>query len=145
MTELKANEVRTVCTQCCMLHPVICEVHNGIFTKVRPDRDSPYAGTLCEKGLAGPELVYHPDRLNYPLKRTKPKSERDGGWVRISWEEAYDTIAKRLNEIKEKYGVESILMFCSGPGGGAYIDDLFWEMRFASVFGTPNHVEAGIR
>ncbi len=144
MPEKKPNEVRTYCSQCCMEHPVICEVHNGTFTKVKPDRDSPYCGTICEKGLAGPELVYHPDRLNYPLKRTKPKSERDGGWVRISWDEAYDTIVKRLSEIKEKYGAESVLEFASGPGGGAYIDDLFWMHRFANCFGTPNRVEKGL-
>lgn len=144
MAEKKANEVRTYCSQCCTLHPVICEVNRGSFAKVKPDPDHPYSGTLCEKGLAGPELVYHPDRLNYPLKRTKPKTERDGGWVRISWDEALDTIVKRLSEIRDKYGAESVIQFAGAPGGGAFIDDLHWVHRFGNCFGTPNRSETGI-
>ncbi len=145
MAERKLNEVRTYCAQCCVEHPVICEIEHGTFSKVRPDPDSPYhKGTVCEKGMAGPELVYHPDRLNYPMKRTKPKTSRDGGWVRISWDEAYDTIVKRLSEIKKKYGAESVLQFAGAPGGGTFVDDMFWIHRFANLFGTPNRVETGI-
>ncbi|MFC1846207.1 molybdopterin-dependent oxidoreductase [Chloroflexota bacterium] len=145
MSEIKASEVRTYCAQCCVEHPVICEIEHGVFSKVKPDPDSPYhKGHLCEKGLAGPEMVYHPDRLNYPLKRTKPKTSRDGGWVRISWDEAYDTIVKNLNKITKKYGAESVLQFAGAPGGGAFVDDMFWVHRFANLFGTPNRVETGI-
>jgi len=136
MADTKPNEIRTYCCQCSMEHPVICEVHMGTFTKVKPDPDSPYSGHLCEKGLCGQELVYHPDRLNYPLKRTNPKGAADPGWVRISWDEAYETIVKRLNQIKKKYGAESVLQFAGAPGGGAYIDDLFWMHRFAKIPAT---------
>lgn len=143
MSERKANEVRTYCSMCLSLHPVIAEVEHGIFTRVKADPDHPYSGALCEKGLAGPELVYHPDRLNYPLKRTKPKSERDGGWVRISWDEALDTIVKRLSEIRDKYGPESVTTFISATTG-AFIDDFFWQLRFANSFGTPNKADMGV-
>ena len=144
MSSKQSKLIRTLCMQCCMEHPVICEKDFGAFTKVRSDTDHPYAGHLCEKGLAAPELVYHPDRLNYPLKRTNPKDSPDPGWVRISWDEALDTVAKRLSEIKKKYGAESILLLAGAPGGGGYIDNLGICHRFGNCLGTPNRVETGI-
>jgi len=62
--------------------------------------------TACIKGATIPDVMYHPDRLLYPLKRVGERGE--GKWQRISWDEAITTIASRLNEIKEKYGPEGI-------------------------------------
>jgi thiosulfate reductase/polysulfide reductase chain A len=66
--------------------------------------------SVCIKGATIPEVMYHPDRLLYPLKRTGARGE--GKWQRISWDEALDTIAGRLKEIKEKYGPEAIHVSC---------------------------------
>lgn len=128
---------------CGLLHPVICEKSFGVFSKVKADTDHVNSGHLCEKGLAGPELVYHPDRLNYPLKRTKPKDSPDPGWVRISWDEALDTTAKRLSEIKEKYGAESILLLAVAPVAGGLQGNFPFMHRFAYCLGTPNRAETG--
>ncbi|MCJ7594333.1 MAG: molybdopterin-dependent oxidoreductase, partial [Desulfobacterales bacterium] len=66
--------------------------------------------TACIKGATIPEVMYHPDRLLYPLKRAGARGE--GKWQRISWDEALDTIAGKLKEIKEKYGPEAIHISC---------------------------------
>jgi molybdopterin-containing oxidoreductase family molybdopterin binding subunit len=58
----------------------------------------PAARSVCLKGLAAPRLVYHPDRLKYPLKRIGERGE--GKWQRISWDEALDTIAAKLLEAR---------------------------------------------
>ena len=66
--------------------------------------------TVCIKGATIPDVMYHPDRLQYPIKRAGARGE--GKWQRISWDEALDTIAGRLKEIKEKYGPEAIHVSC---------------------------------
>ena len=37
----------------------------------------------CLRANAAAEYVYHPDRLNYPLKRVGKRGE--GKWERVSW------------------------------------------------------------
>ena len=51
----------------------------------------------CAKGFAKPSYVYDPNRLIYPMKRVGEKGE--GKFERISWDEALDTIAKKMVEI----------------------------------------------
>src|SRR3990172_4003130 len=57
--------------------------------------------------------VYHPDRLRYPMKRIGNRGE--GQWERITWDQALDTIAERLNDVKAKYGNEALLAYNYGP------------------------------
>ncbi|MBE0481627.1 MAG: molybdopterin-dependent oxidoreductase, partial [Dehalococcoidia bacterium] len=49
---------------------------------------------------------YYPDRLKYPLKRAGERGE--GKWQRVSWDEALDTIADRLGDIRERHGSQSV-------------------------------------
>ncbi|MFQ6062656.1 MAG: molybdopterin-dependent oxidoreductase, partial [Methanosarcinales archaeon] len=77
------------------------------------------------------EHLYHPDRVNYPLKRIGERGE--GKWQRITWDEAMDEIAKKLREIKEKYGPEA-LAFSHGTNRTCH-----WPgRRFYNIFGSPN-------
>lgn len=66
--------------------------------------------TVCIKGATIPEVMYHPNRVLYPLQRAGERGE--GKWQRISWEEALNTIAGRLKEIQEKYGPEAVHVSC---------------------------------
>ncbi len=66
--------------------------------------------TVCIKGATIPDVMYHPDRLLYPLKRTGERGEKK--WRRITWDEALGTIADRLKKIKEKYGPEALHVSC---------------------------------
>ena len=92
--------------------------------------------TLCAKGIASIQLVYHPDRLTYPLKRLGPKGS--GRWDRISWDEALNIIAARILTYTEKFGAESIVM---GYGTGRENEAVIY--RFANLLGTPNVLTAG--
>lgn len=95
---------------------------------------------MCIKGKAAPELLYHPDRLNYPLKRTRPKTDPDPGWIRISWDEALTDITDRLLAIRRRHGPEAIAL-AKGTGSGTSIDDAVrWLARFLNAFGSPNWV-----
>ena len=69
----------------------------------------------CLRCRAYRKHIHHPDRLKYPQKRTGEKGE--GKFERITWDEAYDTIAKRLVYVKETCGNSSIFL----AAGGGYL------------------------
>lgn len=134
------KKVRGYCAQCKALCPTVSYVENGIFVKVVPDKDHPNTNILCPKGLAGPELVYSPERLKYPMRRTQPKGTSDPGWERISWDVALDIIAEKLNDIKAKCGPEAVAFYRSGPGGSPSQDFNDLVLRLAHAFGSPNTI-----
>lgn len=83
------------------------EVTDGRVIEIRGDPTDPESkGELTPRGKHMREILYAPDRLKYPMKRVGERGE--GGWERISWDEALTTIANKLNEIKKKYGAEAI-------------------------------------
>lgn len=82
-------------------------VEEGAITKVRP-ADFPDKADCgaCIKGLNTHHIVYHPERLQHPLKRS---GSRGGNrWQRVTWEEALGYISNRLQEISHRYGSNSI-------------------------------------
>ena len=106
-----ANDIKVTRTVCGIVDGVRCgilaHVKDGVLVKVEPaDFPDPRFRHICAKALCSTKLVYHPDRLKYPLKRVGKRGE--GKWQRISWDEALDTIANRLGEIRGKYGNESL-------------------------------------
>ncbi|MBI4633538.1 MAG: molybdopterin-dependent oxidoreductase [Deltaproteobacteria bacterium] len=130
--------VRTYCPLSKSRCAIICFVEDGKLTEVRKDPDHPNCANLCPKGIAAPELVYHPERLKHPLKRTNPKTADDPGWKRISWDEALDTISRKLLAAKDTYGAESVVFGKGASGGSPANDYKEWVNRLAYAFGTPN-------
>jgi anaerobic selenocysteine-containing dehydrogenase len=66
-------------------------------------------GWLCAKVRPYLDHVYHPERLQYPLRRVGPKGS--GRWERISWDSALAEIAGRWQKIIAEYGAEAILPY----------------------------------
>jgi len=129
--------LKSVCRSCHGGCGVLLHVRNGVLEKVEGDRDSPLShGRLCPIGTVTTDLVYHPDRLKYPLRR---KGKRQSGeWQRISWDEALDEISARVLAIRDKYGPEAIAL---GTGTGRH--HIRWVSRFGHALGTPNWCEPG--
>jgi len=128
---------RSACRMCHGGCSALIHVKNGEVIKVVGDPEFPLnRGKLCIKGLSSREQLYNPNRLKYPLRRIGQRGE--GRWERISWDEAYDIIAKKINEIKRRYGVESIAI---GQGTGRH--HYRHAVRFAHALGTPNWCEPG--
>ena len=95
--------VKSHCRMCHGGCGVLVYVKDGKAAKIAGDPSCPINhGTLCSKGLASIQLAYHPDRLTHPVKRVGPKAS--GQWERISWDEALDTIAKRILNFKKRFG-----------------------------------------
>jgi len=131
---------RGYCALCTAHCATVATVINGRVARLDPDYDHPNGGVMCIKGKAAPELVYHPDRLNYPLKRSRPKSDADPGWQRVGWDEALDNIARRLLEIRERHGAQAMALG-KGTKSGTSVDDVErWLGRFLYLYGSPNWV-----
>ena len=132
------ERIQGYCALCVSRCGSIAVVEDGRFTALEPDPSHPTGKALCAKGRAAPELVYHPDRLLYPLKRTRPKGDPDPGWERIGWDEALDLTAGRLRAIASENGPESVAFGVVSPSTSASDDSLDWIQRLANAFGSPN-------
>ncbi len=63
----------------------------------------------CAKGLVFHKHLYHRDRVLYPLLRRPGTARGQGEYTRISWEDALDLIATRMQQAREQYGPYSVI------------------------------------
>lgn len=109
-------------------------IHEGRIIKVEGSKENPYSqGTLCAKGAALRQYVYHEDRVQTPLRRTGPRGS--GQFSTISWDEALDEIAAKFNQIKAEHGPESVAFFA---GYTKYFRPFLHRLTHA--FGSPNYM-----
>jgi anaerobic selenocysteine-containing dehydrogenase len=126
---------KTICSICNpMSHCGIdAYVKDGRVIKVEGTRENPHSrGTLCAKGAANRQYIYHPDRIGTPLKRTGARGS--GKFESISWEAALDEIAERLLKIKDETGPESVAFFV---GFSKWMRP--FVKRLAHSYGSPNY------
>lgn len=126
------------CTLCRSHCGSINVVENDSLVSVRPDTGHPTGKAMCTKGKAAPELVHNPRRIFHPMRRTRPKGDADPGWVRISWDEALDEVARQLNRIRNESGAEAVAFGVTSPSGTPLCDSIEWIERFIRLFGSPN-------
>ena len=98
-------------------------------------------GKICPRPHLAIQQVYDPDRIKTPMKRTNPNKGRgiDPGFVPITWDEALDTVADKLYELKKNNETKKY-MFLKGRSTG--IGDVFYK-KFNILFGTPNYFGHG--
>ena len=90
-------------------------------------------GTLCGKVDRYLERVYHADRLTHPLRRVGPKGS--GQFERISWREALEEIAARLQGIIDEWGAEAVLPYAYA-GTMGYLQQEGMSGRFFQQLGA---------
>lgn len=80
----------------------------------------------CLKGLSYVERVHSPERILHPLKRISGS----GGFAQISWEEALETIAKKLRYFKSACGPQSVLYYSASGTKGLLngVGANFWRL-----------------
>ncbi|HMP17690.1 MAG TPA: molybdopterin-dependent oxidoreductase, partial [Gemmatales bacterium] len=110
-------------------------VKDGVAIDLRGDKSHPFTkGFLCVKVNRYLERVYHPDRLQYPLKRVGRKGQ--GEFTRISWDEAITIIAERFRKLcHSPDGPETILPY-SYAGTMGQIQGNSLDRRFFHVLGA---------
>lgn len=129
--------LKSVCRSCHGGCGVLFHVKDGELLKVQGDPANPLnKGRLCPIGANTRDIVYHPDRLKYPMRRRGARGS--GEWDRISWDEALDEISEKLLAIRDEYGPEAIAL---GTGTGRH--HIRWVSRFGNALGTPNWCEPG--
>jgi len=128
-----AKIVKTVCTICPASCGIDAYVKDGRVIKVAGSKESP-SNKLCVKAQGIVDWQYSAERIIHPLKRI------DGGWEKISWDEAFDVIGNKLKYLKENYGAKSLVVHIGEP----LIDNQAGGVagRFCSLYGTPNFTTA---
>lgn len=130
--------IKTNCRSCTADCGVLAHVKNNRVIKLEGNPEFERSeGTLCVKGLSGIHALYNPNRLKYPMQRVGARGENK--WKRITWQEAIDKVARKLMEIREKYGAETVLASTGGGGN----PNFYSTARFCNAFDTPNWFEPG--
>jgi anaerobic selenocysteine-containing dehydrogenase len=106
-------------------------------------------GMICTLGEHSPEIIYSEHRLRHPMRRKGVKGTFE--FERISWEEAFETLVGRLNDLKKEHGPESICIYSGRGSFELSLCDIFQPDGVAvssasSVlfpFGSPNSMGVG--
>lgn len=133
--DVATTVVRGACPHDC---PDTCatlvSVTDGRAVRIQGDPDHPVtAGFLCAKVNRYLERTYHPERLQYPMRRVGAKGS--GRFERVSWDEALDDIAARLARIAASHGAEAILPY-SYAGTMGLIQGESVDRRFFHALGA---------
>jgi anaerobic dimethyl sulfoxide reductase subunit A len=115
---------------------LIAHIQDGVITRLetddRPDSIDEPQLRACVRGRAYLRRQYHPDRLQFPLKRVGARGE--GRFERISWDEALDTVAGEMQRVKETYG-NSALLVPYGTGSYNQLNGSHVARRLMNLFG----------
>ncbi|MBW1680814.1 MAG: molybdopterin-dependent oxidoreductase [Deltaproteobacteria bacterium] len=126
---------KTSCAMCAQNCGLEVRVRDNRIVKVRPDRDNPRSeGYVCRKGLNIAYHQHHEDRLSHPLKRVGDRFEP------ISWDQAVEEIAERLQAIVKEHGPRSFA-YMGGGGQGCNFEAAF-GVRLLRGMGSRYHYSA---
>ncbi len=140
-----------LCEATCGLEITVARRPDGseAVQRIRGDREDVFShGFICPKGSTLKQLHEDPDRLRRPLVA------RDGGHVEVSWEEAWEHVARGLGGVVERHGREALAAYVGNPTAHSLSAMLYSRMlltglgtrsRFSAstVDQMPRHVAAG--
>jgi len=128
----KVEVKRTVCTHCSVGCAIDAHVENGVWVRQEPVFDSPLnLGAHCAKGASVREhgITHDSHRLKYPMKL------EGGKWKRLSWDQAYEEISKKLLEIRQKDGPDALFLVGSSKHNN---EQAYLLRKWASLWGSNN-------
>ncbi len=132
------KEIPGYCTLCRSRCGTLNVIEDGRLMEVRPDPSHPTGKAVCPKGRAAPEFAHSARRLTQPLRRTHSKADADPGFEPISWNEALDEIAERLDHFRKESGPHSVVFSMTSGSSSSISDSADWIQRLARAYGTPN-------
>ncbi len=107
--------VPTFCEMCFWRCGGIATVRDGQLWKFEGNpRDPQSRGRLCPRGTGAVGTVNDPYRLRTPLIRVGERGKEQ--WKAVTWGEALDVVAQKMQKIKAEHGPESIAAFNHGIG-----------------------------
>jgi thiosulfate reductase/polysulfide reductase chain A len=124
--------IPTMCEMCVWRCGVLAKVQAGRVVKLEGNPAHPHSkGKLCARGQSGLMTTYDPDRVLTPLVRVGP---RGGGQFRkISWDDALDLVAEKMQAIKQNYGPEAMVFSSTHNLSQVQFENLLYG------FGSPNY------
>ena len=126
------RKIPTYCNICFWKCGAIAYLKDGHLWKIEGNPIDPLSnGRLCPRGTGGIGANTDPDRLKSPLIRTKSRGEEV--WKEVTWDEAFNYIAEKMQKIKSEYGPESVAGIFHGIGGNFLKHTL-------KAYGTPHIV-----
>lgn len=136
MAEIKPTNCH-FCGYCCAF---LATVEEGRVVDLKPDPTRyPYDERIlagCRRWKMNLDVLDSPRRVNYPLKRVGERGS--GKWERVSWDDALDDIAHRLEALRAEHGPGTLASMIGGPHAS------FWPLhRFMNLFGSPNNMGIG--
>jgi formate dehydrogenase major subunit len=148
------TKIPSICHFCSGGCGLLLHIKDGKLIHLDGNPDNPInEGTLCPKAASLAQVAYSPDRPKNPLYRA-PGSDK---FVDITWEEAYDRIAKKIKEVRDKTwaSTEEIINATTGAKetvtvnraegicmiGSAEVDneESYLLSKLARLIGTPFH------
>src|SRR5512145_1535073 len=128
----KIEVKRTVCTHCSVGCAIDAVVQNGVWVRQEPVFDSPLnLGAHCAKGASVREhgITHDSHRLKYPMKL------EGGKWKRLSWDQAYDEISKKMLDIRKESGPDALFVVGSSKHNN---EQSMLLRKWVSLWGTNN-------
>jgi len=124
-------------TSTCTLCPGGC----GISVRMTDDRSVKIEGLvghpvndggICLLGLSGLQLLYGPNRVTGPLKRSGNRGS--GQWQSISWDQAIEEMAEKMVQLRDGQGPQKVGCILENSYGT--MPELF--TRLMTAYGSPN-------
>jgi anaerobic selenocysteine-containing dehydrogenase len=135
----KGEWIASTCQGCTQWCAIQLFVQDGRAVRVRGNPLSKTNhGYCCPRGHLIPQQMYDPDRVKVPLKRTNAQKGRgiDPKFVPITWDEALDTIAEKMMELRRN-GEAHKLVYMRGRYSPTSTDLLYGA--FPRIYGTTNY------
>jgi len=127
------KKIRSTCSYCGVGCQIDFHVRDNRIIKISGAEETPpNYGSLCVKGRFGFKFIHSEDRLKTPLIK------ENGKFREATWDEALDLTAKRLTEIKEKNGPDSIGVFTSARVTN---EDNYAAMKFTRAVLKTNNID----
>jgi len=130
--------VATACLGCVGWCAKKVRVVDGRAVEITGNPESKVTGgSICPRAHLGLQILYDPDRIKGPMKRTNPVKGKgvDPGWVPITWEEAYNTVVGKLKALRDKGEPHKLMLL---RGRYTKPDELLTYSTFPKSYGTPH-------
>ncbi|MGO4892862.1 molybdopterin oxidoreductase family protein [Flavobacterium sp. W21_SRS_FM6] len=100
----------STCTLCEAMCGIEVTTEERQIVSIVGDKKNPFSeGHVCPKAMALKDLYDDPERIKLPLEKTAT------GWQTISWDEAFDKVAKKLVDIQQQCGDNAIGLYLGNP------------------------------